>query len=915
MSTSRRFRALAGSALAIALIASSLVANPASARPPGDSPAKPSAAAPVKTKAAPTGSATAAEAGRQVVKAAKKPAAPARPIAGKRGGTAVVSWKKPAENGSRITGYVVQPYRNGKKVAKPANFDASTTTQTIKISPASGAWTFTVAATNGVGTGPASRPSSAARLLALPSAPEIIALATDITAARLSWRPPADTGGFPVINYLITPYIGGIAEPPQSLPAVTSGQITGLTPATTYTFTVRARTAAGTGPESVPSFAVTTGLSPSVTFVGNPGNEGAAYLANVVGENGAPPFTWSIDPGSPGGLPPGITLDPVTGAVSGIPAVGSAGDYPVIFRATDSFGRIGTLLATIVINKRPDIVIPVLALGEVDAAYSQPLTVLGGTAPFTWSLVGGTLPPGVSLAPTTGIISGIPTAGAVGVWGADIQVTDANGQTDVQGIQIRIQAASVVTLIAATPTNVFAGEESFTVLIGPGIAEGSVNLFGTGPFGVTRLLGNFPVERNRASFAVRMPNFGLNTFQVQYIATNTNAVTFSGPVTVDVRALPGQLLIGQFRQSGIDGPLDQYVGIYNNTAIEMPLNGVQIEAPGGVVRTIGATTVPLAPRRVFLVAAPNFSLAGEAEPDVEVPSLGTGGGLRIRTPDTAGTIVDAAGSVPGYYTGTPLPAFTSPPFVQFVWGRQWELGLPQDTRNNAVDFRLAATTYGPINGVPSALGAPSPRWQEAPVITNDLVQSTRLDPNVPINVAPNREVIPAGGGQPQRLVIRRLLTNRSTLPATFVQLRIQALSQVNGAPPPLEPLPPTQGNLRLINPVTPVQTITISDGRTFTVHNLVMQPPATYPPGGGLFTRLELPLPIGGLRPGASIAVALTFAIDTPGRFWIYWDTETLGLVNDPGPTIAKAGAPAKVGTPGRSGKATSLNGDSGTLR
>ena len=44
-------------------------------------------------------------------------------------------------------------------------------------------------------------------------------------------------------------------------------------------------------------------------------------------------------------------------------------------------------------------------------AYSADIfSVEGGTAPFTWSVSAGTLPPGLTLAPSTGAITGTPTA-------------------------------------------------------------------------------------------------------------------------------------------------------------------------------------------------------------------------------------------------------------------------------------------------------------------------------------------------------------------------------------------------------------------------------------------------------------------------------------------------------------------------
>ena len=52
------------------------------------------------------------------------------------------------------------------------------------------------------------------------------------------------------------------------------------------------------------------------------------------------------------------------------------------------------------------------------------LGVEGGTAPFTWSVVSGTLPPGLSMDPATGAITGIPTA--VGTFDFIVQVVDSS---------------------------------------------------------------------------------------------------------------------------------------------------------------------------------------------------------------------------------------------------------------------------------------------------------------------------------------------------------------------------------------------------------------------------------------------------------------------------------------------------------
>ncbi|WP_341718069.1 fibronectin type III domain-containing protein [Micromonospora sp. FIMYZ51] len=858
------------------------------------------------------GSANAADPVRP--KAAKKPAAPKRPTAGKRGDLAAVTWRKPAENGSRITGYVVTPYRNGK-AQKPRKFDTSATSRAVKIAPTSGKWTFTVAAVNDVGTGPASPHSNAAVPMALPTAPTIIAVTADTTTARLSWIRPADDGGSPIIQFVITPYLNGTPQSSQVVPPVTNATVTGLTPSTTYTFRVAARTALGIGPASAPSVPITVDISPSLVFVGPEGTINSTYVGNVVVDQGAPPFTWSIAP-SPitGGLPPGLSLNPVNGVVTGVPT--TAGQYPVIFRVVDDEGREGTLLTVLTINARPQIVMPDLALGEVGASYSQRLTVLGGTAPFTWSVASGTLPPGITLDPVNGFLSGIPTI--AGTYGLDVRVTDAFGASDVRQIRIVVQAASVVNLRVDDSSVNFADEVTFTVDIGPGEAQGTVSLFNSNTGGLTTMIGTFPVAFNRATFTARVPQFGTNRFQVRYVSSVTNAVVDSNFVHVQATGVAGQALITQFRQSGIAGPLDQYLSIENLTDIPMPMTGIRIEAADGNVVTIPPTRLPLQPLQTFLIAGGEYSAPVEdVEPDLTlaadpaagsctvvagpVCSLGAVGGLRLRFPDSGtpgtGTISDAAGSTPGFYRGSPLPAFAHPPVVRNLFGRLRQSGRPLDTGDTRNDFRFITTVGGIQGGIPSALGTPAPRNSIGPRPVNSLIQTTLLDPGVPASASPNREYVAPTPIRRGQLIVRRTLTNRASTAATEVRLRIASLSQVNGPPPPAGSSPALPyADLRLRNPATLTSSITLSDGRTVTVNNLRMDAPAEDPPGGGFYTELTLPLPLGGLPAGATFRIALTLSVESAGSFWGVWDVLALGIDPSETPSIAtKRAARAKA--------------------
>ena len=135
------------------------------------------------------------------------------------------------------------------------------------------------------------------------------------------------------------------------------------------------------------------------------GTVGVAYSQNLVGVGGTAPHTWSIAYGT---LPAGLSLNRSTGAISGIPT--TYGGSQLIFRLTDSTSRTVTknLPITIVANSLPPTIVPApIFRGIGGVPFSQTLTATGGTLPYTWILEG-TLPPGLSLNPLTGVISGTP---------------------------------------------------------------------------------------------------------------------------------------------------------------------------------------------------------------------------------------------------------------------------------------------------------------------------------------------------------------------------------------------------------------------------------------------------------------------------------------------------------------------------
>lgn len=75
-------------------------------------------------------------------------------------------------------------------------------------------------------------------------------------------------------------------------------------------------------------------------------------------------------------------------------------------------------------------------------AYTITVQVQSGTGPYTFSVSVGSLPPGLSLNSTTGVISGTPTFGTAGTYNFTIRVVDSAGNIGAQAFQIISAAPS-----------------------------------------------------------------------------------------------------------------------------------------------------------------------------------------------------------------------------------------------------------------------------------------------------------------------------------------------------------------------------------------------------------------------------------------------------------------------------------------
>lgn len=117
------------------------------------------------------------------------------------------------------------------------------------------------------------------------------------------------------------------------------------------------------------------------------------------------PYTYAVTSGT---LPGGLSLNTNTGAITGTPNVEISST--ITLTATDANGCPGSRIYTLAMSCPPITINPAsLSNGLVGTVYtSATFTATGGTAPYQFSVISGTLPAGLTLT-SAGVLSGTPT--------------------------------------------------------------------------------------------------------------------------------------------------------------------------------------------------------------------------------------------------------------------------------------------------------------------------------------------------------------------------------------------------------------------------------------------------------------------------------------------------------------------------
>ena len=140
----------------------------------------------------------------------------------------------------------------------------------------------------------------------------------------------------------------------------------------------------------------------------------------------------------------GLSGNSASFSVSGISL--NQGQNTIYAMAYDKAGKYSNAYTIYVTYSLPDTAPTIttsspLPSGTVNTAYSVTLQATGGTTPYSWSTVSGSLPTGLNLASSTGTISGTPTT--ANTYSFRVHVTSANSLFSEKDFSMTINSASV----------------------------------------------------------------------------------------------------------------------------------------------------------------------------------------------------------------------------------------------------------------------------------------------------------------------------------------------------------------------------------------------------------------------------------------------------------------------------------------
>jgi len=279
------------------------------------------------------------------------------------------------------------------------------------------------------------------------------------------------------------------------------------------------------------------------------GTVGTAYnqTLNVPTASG---YSYSVTSGA---LPTGLTLNAATGNINGTPT--TSGSFT--FTVTASQGACSSSQSYTVAIACAALTFTTTSLpaGAAGNAYAETIAVTPAGS-YSFSLAQGNLPSGLTLHPTTGILSGLPSVS--GSYNFAVRATAPNGCKTTQSLTLQINCPTITLSALADPflnspynqtvtASPSGGNYSFAVTAGA-LPTGLLLNAATGAISGT------PTAAGSYNFTITATGFGSCTGSRNY----TDTIAGSGCPTITLSDLPGGQPGQLYNQSATATPAGSY---------------------------------------------------------------------------------------------------------------------------------------------------------------------------------------------------------------------------------------------------------------------------------------------------------------------------------------------------------------------
>jgi hypothetical protein len=378
--------------------------------------------------------------------------------------------------------------------------------------------------------------------------------------------------------------------------------------------------------------AITVGLSPASPVTLDQGKT-QLVTATVGNDPNNAGVTWSVVTGA--GTLTGSTSTATTYVAPGSVVAAST----ATFTATSVTDPTKSATYTINLVPPPQITTSTMAAGNVNGAYTAPVTMTGGVAPYTWSFTA--LPAGLSLSSSTSNtvnVTGTPnTAGANQT--VTVKVTDAQGLfATSSGLTITIYPTLVITppSLPVGVVGVSYTSPAFTASGGSGsgytfaVASGSLAPLTIGAS--NGIISGTPTTAGTLQFTVKVTDSVNNT-----VTSSNLSITVNPPITVGLSPVSPVTLD--------QGKTQLVTATVNNDPNNAGVNWSVVTGVGSLSGSTSTATTYVAPGSVGSASTATFTATSVTDPSKSATYT-----INLVPPPQITTSTMAAGNLNGTYS-------------------------------------------------------------------------------------------------------------------------------------------------------------------------------------------------------------------------------------------------------------------------